>query len=147
MEGKTLHAQVILSLIADGYDKATIARMAGLSGPRMLDYTLRGDKQISRKALERLALSLGTSVSALYEKVLRNAGEEDQAFQPGKADAQDVLSGFQDLPHLFLKFPHVDGGGGGQFTGADPLVELMEADFPAIQIVAVGAITHLQAQR
>ena len=65
----------------------------------------------------------------------------------GKADAQDVLSGFQDLPHLFLKFPHVDGGGGGQLAGADPLVELMEADFPAIQIVAVGAITHLQAQR
>ena len=65
----------------------------------------------------------------------------------GKADAQDVLSGFQDLPHLFLKFPHVDGGGGGQLAGADPLVELMEADLPAIQIVAVGAITHLQAQR
>ena len=65
----------------------------------------------------------------------------------GEVDADDVLAGGQNGAHLFLKFPHVDGGGGGQFTGADPLVELMEADFPAIQIVAVGAITHLQAQR
>ena len=54
MEGKTLHAQVILSLMNDGYDKATIAKMAGLSSPRMLDYTLRGEKQISRKAIDRL---------------------------------------------------------------------------------------------
>mgnify|MGYP004701132283 FL=1 len=112
MEGKTLHAQVILNLMADGYDKATIAKMAGLSSPRMLDYTLRGDKQISRKALERLALSLGTSVPALYEKVLRNAGEEDQAYQPEKADAQD----FTYVP---LKAARPKCGLGGEQTSGD----------------------------
>lgn len=112
MEGKTLHAQVILSLMNDGYDKATIAKMAGLSSPRMLDYTLRGDKQISRKALERLALSLGTSVPALYEKVLRNAGEEEQAYQPGKADAQD----FTYVP---LRAARPKCGPGGEQTSGD----------------------------
>ena len=112
MEGKTLHAQVILSLMNDGYDKATIAKMAGLSSPRMLDYTLRGEKQISRKAIDRLALSLGISVSDLYEKVLKSAATEASIPQPNKADALD----FAYIP---LRAARPKCGPGGEQTSGD----------------------------
>ena len=65
----------------------------------------------------------------------------------GKADAQDVLPGFQDFPHLRFKFPHVDGGGSGQRTIPDTGIELLKADVPAVQIIAVGFALHLKAQR
>ena len=51
-----------------------------------------------------------------------------------------------DLPHFLLHLAHVHGGGGGQFSGPDAAVEVLEADLPAVQVVMVGFSAHLQTQ-
>ena len=65
----------------------------------------------------------------------------------GKAQIQNILPLREDRPHLLLKIPHADGGGGGGLSGTDAAVKVLEGDVPAIQPVAVGLTAHLQAQR
>ena len=65
----------------------------------------------------------------------------------GEAQIQNVLSLGKDLPHLLLKLPHADGGGGGGLSGPDAAVKVLEGDVPTVQPVAVGLTAHLQTQR
>ena len=64
----------------------------------------------------------------------------------GEAQAQHVLPLVGGLRHGLLKSAHADGGGGGGLPGADALIEIVEANFPAVQVIVVGGAAHLQAQ-
>ena len=64
----------------------------------------------------------------------------------GEAQAQYVLPLVGGFGHGLLKGAHADGGGGGSLPGADALIEIVEADLPAVQIIVVGSAAHLQAQ-
>ena len=103
----SIQARILESLLADGFTKDELAKAAGLEGRRMIDYTLQkdGGKQISRKALARLAESLGLSVEELYAR----ATQADARPRPD-------LDDFRYLP---LRSAHPLCGFGGEETSAE----------------------------
>ena len=64
----------------------------------------------------------------------------------GKGQVQHVPAAIQNLPHSLIKHAHADGGGGRQGAGAEPGIEVLEADLPAVQVVVVHPVLHIQAQ-
>lgn len=76
---------VILYLLSRDYSKEKIAEMAGLTSKRMIDYTLSGEeKQIGRKAIQRIAENLGFTEMELLSKAV--AHSEQELGKPNKED-------------------------------------------------------------
>ena len=101
--------------------------------------------QRSAQGIHRQNLRLREFTSQLLRR--NNSGLKGGRQGGGKADAENVFPGFQNGPHGLFHFAYIDGGGGGQLPGADPGIEVLKADIPAVQIVIIDAAAHLQAQR
>jgi len=104
-EKQSLHARILATLLDEGYSKQELAQMAGLSGPRMIDYTLQGGvKQISQKAISNIARHLGTTTDLLYAKA---------------ASYNNLAPRADDFLYVPLRSAHPKCGQGGEETEAD----------------------------
>ena len=103
----SIQDRILESLLADGFTKDELAKAAGLEGRRMIDYTLQkdGGKQISRKALARLADNLGMTVEELYSR----GTQHEAAPHPN----------LEDFRYLPLRSAHPLCGFGGEETSAE----------------------------
>lgn len=73
----SIYKRIIEYLLSIGMDKDEIAKKAGLSGRRMIDYTLDGKiKQISRKSINILAQNIGMSEDELLSRAMAFNREE-----------------------------------------------------------------------
>lgn len=76
---------IVQYLLNEGHSKDEIAKMAGFTSRRMIDYTLEGvQRQIGRKAIQAIASSLGLSEMEINAKAI--AFGEKEMGRPSKDD-------------------------------------------------------------